>query len=96
MTYLSPPRFPLGAEEAALLRGFKEGGAAQAFVEARIAEIRELLNTPYWRGPRRSPSPRRQVRCGSLPLLERWSAGALERWSAGALERLGCRGRSAE
>jgi ubiquinone/menaquinone biosynthesis C-methylase UbiE len=33
-------------EGAALLRGFREGSADRAFVEARIAEIRMLLDTP--------------------------------------------------
>ncbi|MGW1622387.1 class I SAM-dependent methyltransferase [Streptomyces sp. NPDC002172] len=46
MTYLSPLGYLLGLEGAALLRGFKEGSADQAFVEARIAEIRRLLDTP--------------------------------------------------
>ncbi|MFJ9247829.1 class I SAM-dependent methyltransferase [Streptomyces sp. NPDC101776] len=46
MTYLSPLGYLLGIEGAALLRGFKEGSADRAFVEARIAEIRTLLDTP--------------------------------------------------
>ena len=46
MTYLSPLGYLLGIEGAALLRGFREGSADQAFVEARIAEIRTLLDTP--------------------------------------------------
>ncbi|WP_329251135.1 class I SAM-dependent methyltransferase [Streptomyces sp. NBC_01478] len=46
MTYLSPLGYLLGVEGAALLRGFKEGSADRAFVEARIAEIRTLLDTP--------------------------------------------------
>lgn len=45
MTYLSPLGYLLGIEGAALLRGFKEGSADRAFVEARIAEIRTLLDT---------------------------------------------------
>ena len=46
MTYLSPLGYLLGLEGAALLRGFRERSADQAFVEARIAEIRRLLDTP--------------------------------------------------
>lgn len=46
VTYLSPLGYLLGIEGAALLRGFTEGSADQAFVEARIAEIRALLDTP--------------------------------------------------
>ncbi|MDN3359545.1 class I SAM-dependent methyltransferase [Actinomadura sp. DC4] len=46
MTYLSPLGYLLGLEGAALLRGLKEGRADRAFVEARIAEIRALLDTP--------------------------------------------------
>ncbi|WP_262056242.1 class I SAM-dependent methyltransferase [Streptomyces sp. STR69] len=46
MTYLSPLGYLLGVEGAALLRGFREGSADRAFVEARIAEIRTLLDTP--------------------------------------------------
>ncbi|WP_369167652.1 class I SAM-dependent methyltransferase [Streptomyces sp. R28] len=46
MTYLSPLGYLLGIEGAALLRGFREGSADRAFVEARIAEIRALLDTP--------------------------------------------------
>ncbi|MFF1837407.1 class I SAM-dependent methyltransferase [Streptomyces sp. NPDC058231] len=46
MTYLSPLGYLLGIEGAALLRGFREGSADRAFVEARIAEIRTLLDTP--------------------------------------------------
>lgn len=46
MTYLSPLGYLLGIEGAALLRGFSEGSADRAFVEARIAEIRTLLDTP--------------------------------------------------
>ncbi|CAM5506708.1 2-methoxy-6-polyprenyl-1,4-benzoquinol methylase, mitochondrial [Streptomyces alboniger] len=46
MTYLSPLGYLLGVQGAALLRGFKEGSADHAFVDARIAEIRRLLNTP--------------------------------------------------
>jgi len=46
VTYLSPLGYLLGVEGAALLRGFREGSADRAFVEARIAEIRALLDTP--------------------------------------------------
>ncbi len=46
MTYLSALGYLLGLEGVALLRGFREGGADRAFVEARIAEIRALLDTP--------------------------------------------------
>lgn len=46
VTYLSPLGYLLGLEGAALLRGFRERSADQAFVEARIAEIRRLLETP--------------------------------------------------
>ncbi|MEU1180870.1 class I SAM-dependent methyltransferase [Streptomyces sp. NPDC005820] len=44
MTYLSPLGYLLGIEGAALLRGFREGRADRAFVEARITEIRTLLD----------------------------------------------------
>ncbi|MET7477518.1 class I SAM-dependent methyltransferase [Streptomyces sp. NPDC005648] len=46
MTYLSPLGYLLGVQGAALLRGLREGGGDQAFVEARITEIRALLRTP--------------------------------------------------
>lgn len=46
MTYLSPLAYLLGIEGAALLRGLKEDTGDQAFVEARIAEIRTLLADP--------------------------------------------------
>ncbi|WP_327657410.1 class I SAM-dependent methyltransferase [Streptomyces sp. NBC_00483] len=46
MTYLSPLGYLLGVEGAALLRGIREGRADRAFVEARIAEIRTLLEVP--------------------------------------------------
>ena len=46
VTYLSPLAYLLGLEGAALLRGLKEGSGDQAFVEARIAEIRTLLADP--------------------------------------------------
>ncbi|MEU3337639.1 class I SAM-dependent methyltransferase [Streptomyces sp. NPDC002144] len=46
MTYLSPLAYLLGVEGAALLRGFREGSADRAFVEARLTEIRRLLATP--------------------------------------------------
>jgi ubiquinone/menaquinone biosynthesis C-methylase UbiE len=46
VTYLSPLAYLLGIEGAALLRGMREESADQEFVEARIAEIRTLLDTP--------------------------------------------------
>lgn len=46
MTYLSPLAYLLGLEGAALLRGLHDGFGDQAFVEARIAEIRALLEDP--------------------------------------------------
>ncbi len=46
MTYLSPLGYLLGLEGAALLRGFREGTADREFVEARIAEVRALLDAP--------------------------------------------------
>ena len=46
VTYLSPLGYLLGLEGAALLRGFREGSADQAFVEARTAEIRRLVESP--------------------------------------------------
>jgi len=46
VTYLSPLGYLLGIEGVALLRGIREGSADQKFVEARIAEIRTLLDTP--------------------------------------------------
>ena len=46
VTYLSPLGYLLGTEGAALLRGLGEGSGDQAFVEARIAEIRSLLQAP--------------------------------------------------
>lgn len=46
MTYLSPLGYLLGIEGAALLRGLREGSADRVFVEARIAEVRALLETP--------------------------------------------------
>jgi ubiquinone/menaquinone biosynthesis C-methylase UbiE len=46
VTYLSPLGYLLGIEGAALLRGLREGSADRVFVEARIAEIRVLLDTP--------------------------------------------------
>src|SRR5690348_6907186 len=45
VTYLSPLGYLLGAERAALLRGFREGSADRAFVEARLTEIRRLLES---------------------------------------------------
>ena len=46
VTYLSPLGYLLGVEGVALLRGIREGTADRAFVEARIAEIRMLLDAP--------------------------------------------------
>lgn len=46
MTYLSPLAYLLGIQGAALLRGMREGSADEQFVEARLAEIRTLLDTP--------------------------------------------------
>jgi ubiquinone/menaquinone biosynthesis C-methylase UbiE len=46
VTYLSPLAYLLGLEGVALLRGLKEGSGDQAFVEARITEIRTLLADP--------------------------------------------------
>jgi SAM-dependent methyltransferase len=46
MTYLHQLGYLLGLEGVALLRSFREGDSDQAFVEARIAEIRELLDHP--------------------------------------------------
>ena len=46
MTYLSPLAYLLGLEGVALLRGMRDGVGDQAFVEARISEIRELLADP--------------------------------------------------
>jgi len=46
VTYLSPLGYLLGLEGAALLQGLHEGTGDQAFVEARIAEIRTLLADP--------------------------------------------------
>ncbi|GAA1611188.1 class I SAM-dependent methyltransferase [Catellatospora bangladeshensis] len=46
MTYLSPLAYLLGIEGVALLRGIREGGADRAFVEARLTEIRALLDLP--------------------------------------------------
>jgi ubiquinone/menaquinone biosynthesis C-methylase UbiE len=43
---LSPLAYLLGLEGVALLRGMRDGTGDQAFVEARIAEIRELLADP--------------------------------------------------
>jgi len=45
VTYLSPLGYLLGIEGAALLRGIREGRADRDFVEARIAEIRALLDS---------------------------------------------------
>ncbi|MFI0718651.1 class I SAM-dependent DNA methyltransferase [Streptomyces sp. NPDC021224] len=46
MTYVSPLGYLLGVEGAALLRGLREGSADRAFVEARVAEVRALLDDP--------------------------------------------------
>ncbi|WP_419995258.1 class I SAM-dependent methyltransferase [Streptomyces boninensis] len=46
MTYLSGLGYLLGLEGVALLRGLREGSADRDFVEARIAEVRKLLDTP--------------------------------------------------
>jgi ubiquinone/menaquinone biosynthesis C-methylase UbiE len=46
VTYLSPLAYLLGIEGAALLRALRERTADREFVEARIAEIRALLDTP--------------------------------------------------
>jgi SAM-dependent methyltransferase len=46
VTYLSPLAYLLGVEGVALLRGVREGIADRAFVEARIAEVRAMLDTP--------------------------------------------------
>jgi len=46
VTYLSPLAYLLGLEGVALLRGMRDGDGDRAFVEARIAEIRELLADP--------------------------------------------------
>jgi len=46
MTYLSPLAYLVGLEGAALLRGLREGFGDRDYVEARIAEIRALLDAP--------------------------------------------------
>jgi SAM-dependent methyltransferase len=46
VTYVSPLAYLLGLEGAALLRGMREGSADREFVEARIDEIRGLLEAP--------------------------------------------------
>ncbi|WP_345578165.1 class I SAM-dependent methyltransferase [Nonomuraea rosea] len=46
MIYLDRLGYLLGLEGVALLRAFREDGSDRAFVEARIAEIRRLLDTP--------------------------------------------------
>ncbi|HEU5356826.1 MAG TPA: methyltransferase domain-containing protein [Actinocrinis sp.] len=46
MTHLSPLAYLLGLEGVALLRGMRDGDGDREFVEARIAEIRELLADP--------------------------------------------------
>ncbi|BCJ38714.1 hypothetical protein Athai_62170 [Actinocatenispora thailandica] len=49
MTYLSRLGYLLGVEGVALLRGIRDGTGDRAFVEARLAEIRELLADPALR-----------------------------------------------
>ncbi|MBV1855575.1 class I SAM-dependent methyltransferase [Catellatospora tritici] len=49
MTHLSPLGYVLGLQGAALLRAMREGTADREFVEARIAEIRALLDEPMLR-----------------------------------------------
>lgn len=49
MTYLSPLAYLIGLEGVALLRGMREGTGDQDFVEARIAEIRAMLENPALR-----------------------------------------------
>jgi SAM-dependent methyltransferase len=49
VTYLSPLAYLLGLEGVALLRGIREGTADRAFVDARITEIRTLLDSPALR-----------------------------------------------
>ena len=46
MTYLSPLAYLLGIEGVAILRGIREGTGDEAFVRARIAEVRALLDNP--------------------------------------------------
>lgn len=46
MTFLSPLGYLLGIEGTALLRGIQDGSADRAFVDARLAEIRALLDDP--------------------------------------------------
>ncbi|MFC4530298.1 class I SAM-dependent methyltransferase [Sphaerisporangium dianthi] len=46
MIYLSRLGYLLGLEGVALLRGFREGGSDREFVQARIAEVRALLDDP--------------------------------------------------
>ncbi len=43
---MSPLGYLLGIEGAALLRGLREGSADREFVEARVAEVRALLESP--------------------------------------------------
>lgn len=49
MTYLSPVAYLLGLEGVALLRGMRDGTGDRAYVEARIGEIRALLDDPALR-----------------------------------------------
>lgn len=49
MTYLSPLGYLLGVEGVALLRAAREGTADREFVEARIDEVRALLDNPALR-----------------------------------------------
>jgi SAM-dependent methyltransferase len=46
VTYLSPLAYLLGIQGVAILRGIREGFADEAFVQARIDEIRALIETP--------------------------------------------------
>src|SRR5579884_2098703 len=48
--FLHPLAYLIGVEGAALLRGIREGFADRAFVEARLAEVRALLETPALAG----------------------------------------------
>jgi hypothetical protein len=49
MAYQHPLAYTLGLEGVALLRAFA-GDYDRAFVEARIAEVRRLLDSPAMRG----------------------------------------------
>jgi len=50
MAYLHPIAYLLGLEGHALMRAFAGDFADRAFIEARLAEIRRLLNAPALRG----------------------------------------------